>query len=580
MPVDDTFLRLYVCSSIVAMETLAQIIENSAAVVLCISDAFKRDTYCQTAVRYAFDNGRQIFPLILRKGSKADGWISSLVSSHISSNLGTSDFKSVMESFVKQIHQRRNNNTAISKPNVSLSASTAQESYTLNDIPDMPSPSIESVSPLKLLHSKSAASPINEDKLTEQQAISIQAGSRVATSVDQTLDTKVTGHIEDSIRSDIQSSLPDQTYSNTSIIADQQQQTISDASTSRLTSNRINSADDRTHTGRQPDESLQRSALQSATSTRITTETSSMASKEQRQAVVGVMSSSDTASTLPIVRTETPILAVNSASRPTVTARSTADSRPLLEQQAQVISNPVMATSDTNSSRVNRNDRVEQDKIIPRQTVSEMPSSDTVAEKASVMKDPQQPINYTDTIAMQAKSTMDSTAALTLSKTDLSVFRSSTSSSISSNSIITDDEHDLTLNKPIQPSKTSKTDTTRGPTNQNQEKQNILAQRNAPNSIRESNAANAPLVNNNQQRVSTDSAPRIATEDSSRTSNRLPVDGRQAAPHVKTGKAIFYHYTNQLSLYLLSRRLNKESDKRQLQRTGQYRNRLQTRFPS
>ena len=91
--------------STLAMEAVAEGIEHSACVLICISDLFKRDNHCQAEVQYAFQRKRPLIPVIVRKGGKPDGWLSSIVNKKACIDLATSDSKSALTLLAKAISQ-------------------------------------------------------------------------------------------------------------------------------------------------------------------------------------------------------------------------------------------------------------------------------------------------------------------------------------------------------------------------------------------------------------------------------------------------------------------------------------------
>ena len=76
------------------MENIADVIENSAFVIMCMSDSYKRCNHCRSEAEYALNTQRSLVSLILRPGFKPDDWLISLIDNSTYVDFGTSDFKS------------------------------------------------------------------------------------------------------------------------------------------------------------------------------------------------------------------------------------------------------------------------------------------------------------------------------------------------------------------------------------------------------------------------------------------------------------------------------------------------------
>ncbi|CAF2346304.1 unnamed protein product [Rotaria sp. Silwood2] len=89
------------------MEVVAEAIENSQFVIICMSDSYKSDNYCQAEAEYAFNSKRFLLPLILRTGYRPDGWLASITkkgSTYI--DFAGSDFKTASTWLLEEIKQR------------------------------------------------------------------------------------------------------------------------------------------------------------------------------------------------------------------------------------------------------------------------------------------------------------------------------------------------------------------------------------------------------------------------------------------------------------------------------------------
>ncbi|CAF1053717.1 unnamed protein product [Rotaria sordida] len=57
------------------MVAMAEAIENSEFVLICMSDTYKQSVYCQSEAHYAFERRCHLIPLIMKPCYKPDGWL-------------------------------------------------------------------------------------------------------------------------------------------------------------------------------------------------------------------------------------------------------------------------------------------------------------------------------------------------------------------------------------------------------------------------------------------------------------------------------------------------------------------------
>jgi hypothetical protein len=102
---------------ILAMNAMADAVENSEFVIMCMSDSYKQSTYCQAEAEYAFKCKRCLIPLIMREGYKPDGWLGFMIGSRIYVDFGRYDFKTACEKLMTEIsHHRKRPLPLSSKP--------------------------------------------------------------------------------------------------------------------------------------------------------------------------------------------------------------------------------------------------------------------------------------------------------------------------------------------------------------------------------------------------------------------------------------------------------------------------------
>ncbi|CAF3897098.1 unnamed protein product [Rotaria sordida] len=57
------------------MVGIANAIENSEYVLICMSNTYKESVYCQSEAHYAFERGCRLVPIMLESNYKPDGWL-------------------------------------------------------------------------------------------------------------------------------------------------------------------------------------------------------------------------------------------------------------------------------------------------------------------------------------------------------------------------------------------------------------------------------------------------------------------------------------------------------------------------
>jgi len=89
------------------MQAMADAVENTEFVIICMSDSYKRSVYCQAEAEYAFHCKRHLLPIIVRQGYRADGWLGLIIGSRIYVDFGRVEFKNACELILKEISLQR-----------------------------------------------------------------------------------------------------------------------------------------------------------------------------------------------------------------------------------------------------------------------------------------------------------------------------------------------------------------------------------------------------------------------------------------------------------------------------------------
>ena len=126
------------------MDAMADAIENSEYVLLCMSDAYKQSPYCQLEAHYAFQRRCRLIPLVMTPRYKPDGWLGIMTSGKIYVDFPKLSSEAAYLVLKKEIDEQRKRSTLVkavpqqqptsitsSAPNVSVvpvDISTTQQS--------------------------------------------------------------------------------------------------------------------------------------------------------------------------------------------------------------------------------------------------------------------------------------------------------------------------------------------------------------------------------------------------------------------------------------------------------------------
>jgi len=93
------------------MVAMADAIENSNILLICMSDAYKQSVYCQSEAHYAFEKRRRLIPLIMKSHYKPDGWLGFIVSGKLYIDFVKSEFSLAYDKLKIEIQQHCHQNT-------------------------------------------------------------------------------------------------------------------------------------------------------------------------------------------------------------------------------------------------------------------------------------------------------------------------------------------------------------------------------------------------------------------------------------------------------------------------------------
>ncbi|CAF3330554.1 unnamed protein product [Rotaria socialis] len=85
------------------MDAMAQAIEQSNTVIMCMSEQYRKSNYCRAEAQYAFQCERKIVPILLQKQYKPDGWLSFMIGQLLYVDFNKYEFSRAMEMLYKEL---------------------------------------------------------------------------------------------------------------------------------------------------------------------------------------------------------------------------------------------------------------------------------------------------------------------------------------------------------------------------------------------------------------------------------------------------------------------------------------------
>ncbi|CAF1390924.1 unnamed protein product [Rotaria sp. Silwood1] len=89
------------------MVGIANAIENSLYVLICMSNTYKQSVYCQSEAHYAFERGCRLIPIIVESNYKPDGWLGIIISGKIYVDFIANEFNVAYEKLKNEISEQR-----------------------------------------------------------------------------------------------------------------------------------------------------------------------------------------------------------------------------------------------------------------------------------------------------------------------------------------------------------------------------------------------------------------------------------------------------------------------------------------
>ena len=120
------------------MDAMAQAIEQSHTVIICMSEEYRKSNYCRAEAHYAFQRQRKIVPVLLQKHYRPEGWLLFLVSHLLYVDFIKYEFGRAMEMLFKELKAEY-----ISETNVApvCSKQVTRDVVSITPVP-LPSPTL------------------------------------------------------------------------------------------------------------------------------------------------------------------------------------------------------------------------------------------------------------------------------------------------------------------------------------------------------------------------------------------------------------------------------------------------------
>ncbi|CAF1512319.1 unnamed protein product [Adineta steineri] len=134
------------------MDAMAQAIEKSQTIIICMSEQYRRSNYCRAEAHYAFQRELKIVPILLQEHYQPDGWLLFLIGQLLYVDFTKYEFRRGIDLLMKEIQAEE-----ISESSITPLRSRAGTVALLCNIQ----------TPLKISSSSSSSSPIRSEKIQD-----------------------------------------------------------------------------------------------------------------------------------------------------------------------------------------------------------------------------------------------------------------------------------------------------------------------------------------------------------------------------------------------------------------------------
>ena len=102
------------------MDAMAEAIEHSQMVIICMSEEYRRSNFCRAEAQYAFQRQRKMVPVLLQKHYKPDGWLSFLIGQLLYVDFTKHEFGKAMGMLLKELKPREDTREPITSLTTTL----------------------------------------------------------------------------------------------------------------------------------------------------------------------------------------------------------------------------------------------------------------------------------------------------------------------------------------------------------------------------------------------------------------------------------------------------------------------------
>jgi hypothetical protein len=85
------------------MDAMAQAIERSHTVIICMSEQYRRSNYCRAEAHYAFQRQLKIVPILLQEHYQPDGWLLFLIGQLLYVDFTKYEFPRAIEKLIEEL---------------------------------------------------------------------------------------------------------------------------------------------------------------------------------------------------------------------------------------------------------------------------------------------------------------------------------------------------------------------------------------------------------------------------------------------------------------------------------------------
>ncbi|CAF0808562.1 unnamed protein product [Adineta steineri] len=89
------------------MDAMAQAIEHSRTILICMSEQYRRSNYCRAEAEYAFQRQLKIIPVLLQEHYKPDGWLLFLIGQALYVDFTKYEYSTATEMLIKEVQASR-----------------------------------------------------------------------------------------------------------------------------------------------------------------------------------------------------------------------------------------------------------------------------------------------------------------------------------------------------------------------------------------------------------------------------------------------------------------------------------------